>query len=102
MKKVELTDYQVWVLNNALGIWNNRLASKTETPSYEVLKKVLAIKKATSVVVDAIQQTNPTVKDLMDKKEISSYELPQFTEKELEESGLAFSVDALEALEPLL
>lgn len=97
-KSVELTKGDAYLLFTAIiGI---SARNKQETfLNYDLSVKLLYIKKALQITMDALEEAKVTLQVLFADKELTEYALPTFTEEELK--IFIKGPDELEAFEKL-
>jgi hypothetical protein len=68
--------------------------------NYELSVKLLSIKKALQITMDALEEAKVTIQELFADKEVTEYSLPTFVEDELK--IIIKGPDELEAFEKLV
>jgi hypothetical protein len=68
--------------------------------NYELSVKLLSIKKALQITMDALEEAKVTIQEVFADKETTEYELPTFSEDEMR--VLIKGPDELEAFEKLV
>lgn len=68
--------------------------------NYDLSVKLLSIKKALQITMDALEEAKVTIQEVFSDKQLTEYELPTFTEEELR--LIIKGPDELEAFEKLV
>jgi hypothetical protein len=96
-----LNKAQVYGLFSSVISITNR--NKTEgflTKNYDLIVKLLNVKKAIQTEIEAMEQAKVTVQDIVVDTRVADYDLPLFTEEDLK--TMIGGPEELEAFETLL
>jgi len=98
-KTFDLTKGEAYILFTAIMGISAR--NKQESfLNYELSVKLLSIKKALQITMDALEEAKVTIQEVFADKETTEYELPTFSEDEMR--VLIKGPDELEAFEKLV
>ena len=101
MKTVLLTKGEAYILFTAvMGISARNKKDFFLTGQYDLTVKLLKVKKALQVEMDALEEAKIMVADLFKDTELVSFELPTFTEEDCK--IIISGPDELEAFEKLV
>jgi hypothetical protein len=98
-KTFDLTKGEAYILFTAImGI--SARNKQEQFLNYDLSVKLLSIKKALQITMDALEEAKVTVQEVFSDKETAEYELPTFSEDEMR--ILIKGPDELEAFEKLV
>jgi len=97
--KFDLTKGDAYILFTAvMGI--SARNKQEQFLNYDLSVKLLSIKKALQITMDALEEAKVTIQEVFADKEVTEYELPTFTEDDLR--LIIKGPDELEAFEKLV
>jgi hypothetical protein len=98
-KTFDLTKGEAYILFTAImGI--SARNKQEQFLNYDLSVKLLSIKKALQITMDALEEAKVTVQEVFADKETAEYELPTFSEEEMR--LIIKGPDELEAFEKLV
>jgi hypothetical protein len=96
-----LTKTQVYALfSSVLSITNRNKTDGFLTKNYDLIVKLLNVKKAVQTEIDAMEQAKVTIQEIVLDTRVAEYTLPVFTEEDLK--TMIGGPEELEAFEILL
>jgi hypothetical protein len=100
-QEVQLTKGEIYLLHmSILAINEKNKEDKYFDKNFNLVKKVLAVKKELSLEWESITEAKLTIDSLFTDKELIMFQLPIFTEEDFEKMN--FDVAKTEAFEKLL